>query len=360
MTASAPHAGLRRAAGGLWLFGRALPDVPRLDPRPDHEQCDPAWIKRALRHARALPSGGWYALDASAAITEAPRSYAVRGRLLVVFRDALGIVAGPEACPHLGASLASACTRHGKLICPWHGLPLGREAQRGWKPLRVHDDGVLAWVQLPDEVELTDAPILPARPPEPVAAVVRVEAACEPRDVIQNRLDPWHGAHFHPHSFGSLRIVEQDERSISVRVAYKVLGPLAVEVDARFHCPTARSIAMTIVRGEGAGSVVETHATPLASGRTAIVEATHACSERKGFAVARALSPLLRPLMARAAHRLWTEDAAYAERLYALRTRAIGAGARVHHGSWFDRGSAGRGACGSRDVSGPCIGVGIE
>ena len=51
---------------------------------------------------------------------------------------------------------------------------------------------------------------------------------------------------------------------------------------------------MRIVDGEGAGSVVETHATPLGSGpdglpRTAVIEASIAHSDRPGFA--RALAP---------------------------------------------------------------------
>ena len=39
-----------------------------------------------------------------------------------------------------------------------------------------------------------------------------------------------------------------------------------MEVDARFHCPEPRTIVMTIIRGEGVGSDVETHATPLEAG----------------------------------------------------------------------------------------------
>jgi isorenieratene synthase len=101
-----------------------------------------------------------------------------------------------------------------------------------------------------------------------------------------------------------------------------VAGPVAVEVDAAFHCPDPRTIVMTIVAGEGAGSVVETHATPIEPGRTAIVEATLAASQRPGFRWARRLAPLLRPVIERAARRLWVDDAAYAERRYALRTRA--------------------------------------
>jgi len=117
-------------------------------------------------------------------------------------------------------------------------------------------------------------------------------------------------------------VIEQDARSITVRVAFKVLGKLAVEVDARFHCPNPRAIVMTIVQGEGKGSVVETHATPMQAGRTAIIEATLACSDRKGFAIARRLAPALRPVMGWAARRLWIEDASYAERIFSLRKRS--------------------------------------
>ena len=311
----------RRSERRLLAFGRALPPHAPLDTRPDPEQASPAWIRGALALAEALPSGGWYAVDGSSAITRASRAYWVRGRPIVVWRDARGIVAAPEACPHMGASLAGARACDGKLICPWHGLQLGRDGHGGWKPLPAHDDGVLCWVRCDDEPGLSAAPLLPERPARALDAVIRVEAACEPRDVIANRLDPWHGVHLHPYAFGKLQVIERSDAAITVRVAYRVLGRLAVEVDARFQCVDPRTIAMTIVRGEGEGSVVETHATPIEPGRTAIVEATLASSDRHAFRVARALAPLLRPLMNRAARRLWTDDAKYAERLYSLRRR---------------------------------------
>jgi isorenieratene synthase len=95
-----------------------------------------------------------------------------------------------------------------------------------------------------------------------------------------------------------------------------------MEVDARFDCPDARTIVMTIVAGEGVGSVVETHATPLAEGRTAIVEATLATSERPEVIswLPRA-SSLLRPFVEARARRLWVDDVDYCERIHALRAR---------------------------------------
>jgi isorenieratene synthase len=147
-------------------------------------------------------------------------------------------------------------------------------------------------------------------------------AECDPSDILANRLDPWHGAHYHPHAFARLRVLADEPHRLLVRVAYRVLGPLAVEVDATFHCPDPRTIVMTIVGGEGTGSVVETHATPIGPGRCAVLEATLATSERRGFALARGASRLLRPLIERRAARLWVEDVAYAERRFRLRARA--------------------------------------
>jgi hypothetical protein len=55
-------------------------------------------------------------------------------------------------------------------------------------------------------------------------------------------------------------------------------------------------------------------------GVCAIVEATIATSERLGFRLAMQAAGLLRRRMQASARRLWVEDAAYAERRYALRT----------------------------------------
>jgi isorenieratene synthase len=286
---------------------------------PDWQQCNPGWIARGVARALTLPSGGWYVIDAARAIGDGPRCYRIGGQAWVVWRAGDAFRVAPNACPHLGASLADGRIEAGKIVCPWHGLALG-EAPRGThRVLPVHHDGVLVWVRLDDGEAPTPAPILPARPARRLDAVIRKEARCEPEDVIANRLDPWHGAHFHPHSFGRLRVIDQTDGAITVRVVYRVVGRIGIEVDARFHCPERRSIVMTIVSGEGEGSVVETHATPIDEGRTAIVEATLATSERAGFRAARLGACLLRPLIQRAAHRLWVEDAAYAERLYALR-----------------------------------------
>ena len=311
-------------------FGRRpapRPGAARAAGTPDWQQSDPEWIRQALRSAQQLPGGGWHVIDATRAIGDRPRQYRIRDRELVAWRGSDGLLVAPNACPHLGAPLADGQVRAGCIVCPWHGLVLGREGHGGWRPLPSHDDGVLLWVRL-DRTERGTEPGTPApyrceRPASYVDAVIRMEARCEPEDVLANRLDPWHGVHFHPHSFGSLRVLDQEPDSIVVRVTYRATRRLGVEVDARFHCPDPRTIVMTIIDGEGTGSVVETHAAPVRPGVCAIVEATLATSDRLGFRLAMRAAGLIRRRMQAAARRLWVEDAAYAERRYALRTGQV-------------------------------------
>jgi len=217
------------------------------------------------------------------------------------------------------------------VVCRWHGLALGPEGGPGWRPYPAHDDGVLAWVRLDDVggEQPLPTPVLPLRPPQhaSVAAVATVIGRCEPDDVIANRLDPWHGSWFHPYSFADLRVTSTPDDGgdrFGVEVTFRVVPRIGVPVLAEFRCPEPRTIVMHILQGEGAGSVVETHATPLEPGadgapRTAVIEAVIAHSARPGFAHARRIAPLLRPPIRWAARRLWRDDLAYAERRYALR-----------------------------------------
>lgn len=304
------------------VFGKRLEtlEVASTNTRPDWVQADPVWIQNALEHALAKPTGGWYVIDASRSIRNQPRLFTIHHERLVVWRDADGVVAAPDVCPHMGASLSCGRVENGKIICPWHGLSLGRKGHGLWRPLKTYEDGVLAWVRLPTTEQLTEAPYLPTRPAQFVDAVIRVSARCAPHDVLANRLDPWHGVHFHAHSFSRLHVVEMDQTQIRLRVAYRITKFFEMEVEATFHCSDSRTIVMTIVDGDGKGSVVETHATPIDSEHTSIIEATLATSNRAlFFPWAQRMAPVLRPLIQMRARRLWMDDAAYAERLSELR-----------------------------------------
>jgi Domain of unknown function (DUF5914)/Rieske [2Fe-2S] domain len=309
------------------------------DQQPMWADAKPGVIRAALRRAQERPTGGWYVLAGSHEVRPG-RAFGrvVAGRELVAWRDGAGALhVGPGACPHLGAPLCDARVHEGRLVCRWHGLALGPDRHPGWQTLPAHDDGVLAWVRLdePGGGDPLDVPVLGPRPPaeRSVAAVATVVGRCEPEDVIANRLDPWHGAWFHPYSFTALRVLSAPppdcppaEDRFHIEVTFTVGRRLGVPVHAEFTCPDARTITMRIVDGEGTGSVVETHATPLRPGpdglpRTAVIEAVVAHSDRPGFGHARRVAAALRPLMGAAARRLWRDDIAYAERRYALRAR---------------------------------------
>ncbi|RZT84947.1 phenylpropionate dioxygenase-like ring-hydroxylating dioxygenase large terminal subunit [Pseudonocardia sediminis] len=309
--------------------------TPWAEQAPTYAEADPSVIGGALERARRRPSGNWYVIAASRDVgRDRPVGRTIAGRELVVWRDRDGRAAvGPGACPHLGADLSCARIDRGDLVCHWHGLRLDTSGVPGWSPMPCHDDGVLLWARL-DIVggeQPTVAPPGSARPGHAgrLDAVATVVGVCEPEDIVANRLDPWHGAWLHPYSFARLRVVEtpdpdRDDRFL-VEVVFRLAGRWGVPVVAEFVCPGPRTVVMRILSGEGVGSVVETHATPLGPGpdglaRTAVVEAVIASSDRPGFARAHRVAPAVRPLMRRVATRLWRDDIAYAQRRYRLRT----------------------------------------
>ncbi|GAB3572601.1 DUF5914 domain-containing protein [Amycolatopsis endophytica] len=318
-----------------WPRTWPLQPVPRLPwarQEPTYRDAKPSLIEAALKRAEARPSGNWFVFTASRDVrADRPYGFSVAGVELVAWRDPAGsLLVAPGACPHLGAPMALGSVDGDGLLCRWHGL---RVDGRACHP--AFDDGVLAWVRL-DRLggeEPLPEPVVPARPTGGVDSVARLDGVCEPRDIIANRLDPWHGSWFHPYSFTRLTVLsapdevdvaEEDDRFL-VSVTFRVAPSLGVPVEAEFTCPDPRTIVMRITDGEGVGSVVETHATPLGPGRdgrprTAVIEAVVAASSRPGFAVARAAAPVLRPLMRHTAARLWKDDLAYAERRYRLRS----------------------------------------
>lgn len=319
---------------------QVIPKVDWAGQRPTYQDAEPALINAALKRAEARPSGNWYVFAASTEIrTDRPFGTRVGGIEIVAWRDQQqALHVGPAACPHLGADLSAGKVVSGALICPWHGLRLDGRREFGWKPWPAVDDGVLAWVRLDGlggEPAL-DAPVIPGRPiGARLAAVARLEGVCEPSDILANRLDPWHGGWFHPYSFTQLEVLSAPQVDATdeadrflVAVTFR-MGRLGVPVIAEFTAPEPRTIVMRIVDGEGTGSVVETHATPVGAGpdgrpRTAVIEAVVAQSDRRGFHYSLRVAPLITPLMRVAAARLWRDDLAYAERRFALRAGGSG------------------------------------
>ena len=85
---------------------------------------------------------------------------------------------------------------------------------------------------------------------------------------------------------------------------------------AEFTSPQPRTIVMRIVDGEGTGSVVETHATPVGPGadrRPRTADWKRSSLTRTGPASSKRARPrLITPLMRQTATRPWRDDLAYA------------------------------------------------
>lgn len=308
---------------------------------PDHlrgtwRDAKPAKIDQSLAAAMRRPTHGWLVAAASSDVpADRTLMRTIAGREVVLWRDTDGsVLAGPGACPHLGARLEDCDVVSGTVLCKWHGMPLGRTTRPAWATYASYDDGVLVWVrlgQVEPGVQPTDTPVLATRPPldDSIASVISLAVTCEPRDIIANRLDPWHGAWLHPYAFSDLSVDEGESTpdKLVLDVAYRLGRTFAVPVRAQFTCPDSHTIIMTITDGEGVGSVVETHATPLTApgvhpARTVMTEAVVATSERFGFRVARGLASLVKVGMRASATQLWADDLVYAARLYELRRAA--------------------------------------
>lgn len=312
-------------------------------PQPPPEQIRSTWrqaavprIERMLALAQSGDAGGWHVAARSRDVRVGrSTTRTVMGQEVALWRDDDGAArAGAGACPHMGALLEGCHTENGDVLCRWHGLRLPSEWPGAWPTHAAFDDGVLYWVRLAtDGEQLTPAPTLPQRAPlgDSLVSVHVEDARCEPSDVIANRLDPWHGAWFHPYAFSHLSVDEDaiDDECLVTDVTFRLNHTYGVPVRAAFTCVDRRTITMTIVEGEGLGSTVETHATlvhpatDVTPPTTRITEATIATSERPGFRVARSLGALVRPLMVRTQAQLWVDDLEYAERRYELRSGQV-------------------------------------
>jgi isorenieratene synthase len=253
--------------------------LPVVDPetgaaaKPDWQQARLSQIDQTLKRVRKLPSGGWYVVTATDSLSEDPQFFSIDSHEIAIWKSRGKISAVINRCPHMGAPLSEGTVQYGVLNCPWHGLRIS-EAEHG-KFLESHDDGVLTWVRLSSSGDI-DLPLLPVRPQRFIPVVIRFAARCDPEDIIANRLDPWHGVHLHPHSFARLKVIGNVDEVLTVRVVFRAFGSFGVEVDCTFHCPEPNTIVMTIIDGEGKGSAVETHATPICPGSG--IEASFPCT----------------------------------------------------------------------------------
>ena len=190
---------LRHRAVKAWLF-QTLPTLDRSAQGPTYREADPGVIRAAVARAQCRPSGNWFAFAASSQIATKAWGITVGEVEIVAWRGVDGALrVAPRACPHLGADLATAVVGCGTLVYPWHGLRLSDQSRGAWQP--AHGPRRRCPRRRPQRGAHRRSDH-PGPPPSPrLAALARLEGVCEPCDVVANRLDPWHGAWFHPYSF---------------------------------------------------------------------------------------------------------------------------------------------------------------
>ena len=246
--------------------------------RPRYAGARPALIEAAVKRAQARPSGNWFVLGRQPPDPRGPpvRRHAWPATEVVAWRDTertAGRRAGRLPAPGRAAGAGRGRLRRA-------GLPVARAAGRprprgGWRPLPVHDDGVLAWVRL-------DAAAVRSRwrrrwcPPGRPGAHQRGRRWLRSSGCASRRIS-WPTGSTPGTARGSTPTrsagcpccprrarwtsAEEDDRFL-VSVTFRVAPGLGVPVRAEFSCPGPRTVVMRITDGEGAGSVVETHATP--------------------------------------------------------------------------------------------------
>ena len=106
----------------LMKFGPPLPDVeiPESSLAPDWQQARPRAIARALERALERPHGNWYVAGESRRFGEKAQRLRIAGEDLVAWRVDGELLIAPDACPHMGASLADGDVEDGVVSCPWH------------------------------------------------------------------------------------------------------------------------------------------------------------------------------------------------------------------------------------------------
>ena len=86
------------------------------------------------------------------------KAFSVNGKVIALFRDAVGFHAIDDTCPHMGASLADGFVEAGIVTCSWHAwrfrLSDGAWADNprikiGCYPVRVEGDAVQVEVPPP-------------------------------------------------------------------------------------------------------------------------------------------------------------------------------------------------------------------
>ena len=274
-----------------------VPTVPHEHLRSTWKQARPGRIRASFDVAQSQDPGGWYVVGRSGDVgTEPlgdpdrrrPRDRALAGR----GRDADGRARAPARTS--GALLDDCEVIRGDVVCRWHGMALGADGpgrlEAGRRPRRRRA-GVGAAADAgrdahrPADAHRRGRRSTPRSPPSSRSPASASRRTSSPTGSTRGT---GRGTTRMRSATSSSTTTPSDDKVLVVDVTFRLTPRLGVPVRAEFACPDARTIVMTIVDGEGAGSVVETHATPIAPDpwgrpRTMMTEATIAHSPRTGF-----------------------------------------------------------------------------
>ncbi len=161
----------------------------------------------------------WFPLCPSSFVKDNPVSLRRLGRKLALWRDATGKVhALEDHCPHRGAPLSLGVILGDRIACPYHGVEVRHDGTvmkvpgspgcklEGSRPTRsfhtTESNGVIFLFNSSENIDTPPPLELPEQltSPEWSSFLCYVEWGCDYRYVIDNVMDPMHGAYLHKQS----------------------------------------------------------------------------------------------------------------------------------------------------------------
>lgn len=274
-------------------------------------------------------AGQWYVVAFSEALPAGGTLVkTIADQEIVLWRtpdDAGRVQAASAVCPHWGGPLGGGrVDQHGTLTCPWHGWQFRNGYCLDRPRLKLprylaHDDGILLWVRLPWDIEEITEPPLQARPAESVAFWFDITIDSDVYHVQENYLDFLHPAEYHTTVFNHCRYLGKDGDVNLVELGYKLPWGKSLLTRTRVWAPTPYQVRNEVYEGLGAGTIIESHITPLSGAHSIIHEIYHVprrITPKQGW-------PLMRLFMRRSAKRIRAEDAVFSSRRYDLRRRGF-------------------------------------
>ncbi|MEX1020718.1 MAG: DUF5914 domain-containing protein [Litorilinea sp.] len=231
------------------------------------------------------------------------------------------VQAASAVCPHWGGPLGEgAVDGKGVLTCPWHGWQFRNGYCIDRPRLKLprylaHDDGILLWVRLPWDVEEITQPPLQTRPAESLAFWFDVAIDSDVYHVQENYLDFLHPAEYHTSVFNHCEYLGREGDVHLVELGYKLPFGKSLLTRTRVWAPTPFQVRNEVYAGLGAGTVIESHITPISAEHSRIHEIYHvpkAVTPGHGW-------PIMRLFMRRSARQIRAEDSLFSARRYRLR-----------------------------------------